>query len=83
MRDQLQEVFFETYGTQDHITMVIDLVQSTLKCCGVDGPADWAESVYNTGTCVLDFNELADESVISYRDSLRTHCAVGYLGEFR
>ncbi|XP_003743646.1 leukocyte surface antigen CD53-like [Galendromus occidentalis] len=49
VRDKLEEVLFEAYGRRDHLTMVVDFVQSTLKCCGVEGPADWADSIYNTG----------------------------------
>ncbi|XP_022664317.1 leukocyte surface antigen CD53-like isoform X1 [Varroa destructor] len=49
VRDQISEIFLENYGIQEHITMTVDFIQSSLRCCGVDGPADWADALYNTG----------------------------------
>lgn len=35
------------YGFNKLKTQAFDVIQSELKCCGSDGPTDWAESRYN------------------------------------
>lgn len=57
VRDQIAEIFLDNYGTQDHITMTVDFIQSNLKCCGVEGPSDWADAMYNTGKITLPFHD--------------------------
>ena len=45
----LKESLQEHYENDDLKTRAFDGLQMELKCCGVDGPEDWASSVINLG----------------------------------
>lgn len=48
IHDQLEEIFQDNYGVDEDITTAVNLLQSHLKCCGVDSPSDWADAFYNS-----------------------------------
>lgn len=47
--ETLKESLQEHYENDDLKTRAFDGLQMELKCCGVDGPEDWAKSVINLG----------------------------------
>ncbi|KAL1434874.1 hypothetical protein MTO96_001753 [Rhipicephalus appendiculatus] len=46
MKDNLNESLKTDYGKKTHVTAAFDWAQAKMLCCGVSGPADYAESVW-------------------------------------
>lgn len=46
-KESLAKSIQHDYGSNELKTKAFDVIQSELKCCGSDGPTDWAESRYN------------------------------------
>ncbi|XP_075742179.1 CD151 antigen-like [Rhipicephalus microplus] len=46
MKDNLNESLKTEYGKKTHVTTAFDWAQAKMLCCGVSGPADYAESVW-------------------------------------
>ncbi|CAN7998875.1 unnamed protein product [Ixodes hexagonus] len=47
VKDQVQHMINKDYETSEVITKTIDAMQHDLRCCGVDGPQDWAHAKMN------------------------------------
>ncbi|XP_037504953.1 23 kDa integral membrane protein [Rhipicephalus sanguineus] len=46
MKDNMTESLKKDYGKKTHVTTAFDWAQAKMLCCGVHGPADYAESVW-------------------------------------
>lgn len=47
IKDQVQHMVKKDYSQSEVITKTIDAMQHDLRCCGVDGPQDWADAKIN------------------------------------
>lgn len=47
VKDQVQHMIHKDYSVSDVITKTIDTMQHDLRCCGVEGPQDWATARIN------------------------------------
>ncbi|KAM7306382.1 CD9 antigen isoform X1 [Ixodes scapularis] len=52
VKDQVNHMINKDYSTSEVITKTIDAMQHDLRCCGVDGPQDWANAKMNQKTDV-------------------------------
>ncbi|KAL3229871.1 hypothetical protein MRX96_023499 [Rhipicephalus microplus] len=47
VKGQVQHMMHKDYSVSDVITKTIDTMQHDLRCCGVEGPQDWAQARIN------------------------------------
>lgn len=47
VKGQVQHMMHKDYSVSDVITKTIDTMQHDLRCCGVEGPQDWASARIN------------------------------------
>ncbi len=54
VKTNFKHTLSKEYSVVQPRTEIVDHIQNSLQCCGVDGPSDWSNSRYNVKGGIID-----------------------------